>query len=172
MSSILNWNGKLKVPDALLRGHDEARAEIVRATTEGGRIAEAAWRVAELCLPHFEHEEKSIFPVLALLPYLQRGNLHPDMMDVMPLISDFSARQDALNDHHQSIMAAIEALLQAAHKEKNREVAEFAYTMRVHEKTEDEVIYPTVLLIGKYLQEKRPNLSKTPKFVSYQRDGS
>ena len=56
-------------------------------------------------------------------------------------------------------MAAIEDLLQAAHKEKNREFAEFAYTMRVHEKTEDEVIYPTVILIGKYLQEKLANLS-------------
>jgi hypothetical protein len=157
MSSILNWNGKLNVPDALLRGHDEARAELVRATMEGGRIAKAAKRVAQLCLPHFEHEEKSVFPVLALLPYLERGNLRPEMMDVMPLISDFKAKHDALNEHHQSILAAIEALLQAAHKEKNREFAELAYNMRVHERVEDEVIYPTVVLIGKYLQEKRPN---------------
>jgi hemerythrin-like domain-containing protein len=124
---------------------------------EGGRIAKAAKRVAQLCLPHFEHEEKSVFPVLALLPYLERGNLRPEMMDAMPLISDFRAKHDALNDHHQSILAAIEALLQAAHKEKNREFAEFAYNMRIHERVEDEVIYPTVVLIGKYLQEKRPN---------------
>ena len=157
MSTILNWNGKLSVPDALLRGHDEARAEFVRATMEGGRIAQAGKRVAQLCLPHFEHEERSVFPVLALLPHLERGNVQPEMMDVLPLISDFSARHDALNDHHQSILAAIEELLQAAHKEKNREFAEFAYTMRVHEKVEDEVIYPAVVLIGKYLQEKRAN---------------
>jgi hemerythrin superfamily protein len=157
MDLILDWNGKLIVPDALLRGHDETRAELVRATMEDGRIAEAARRVAELCLPHFEHEEKSVFPVLALLPYLERGNLRPEMMDVVPLISDFSAMHDELNDHHQSILAAIEALLQAAHKEKNREFAEFAYNLRVHERVEDEVIYPTVILIGKYLQEKRQN---------------
>src|SRR5476651_1703466 len=157
MSSILNWNGKLNAPDALLRGHDEARAELVRATMEGGRIAKAAKRVAQLCLPHFEHEERSVFPVLALLPYLERGNLRPEMMDVMPLISDFRAKHDTLNDHHQSILAAIEDLLQAAHMEKNREFAEFAYNMRIHERVEDEVIYPTVVLIGTYLQEKRPN---------------
>jgi hypothetical protein len=160
MSSTLEkWDGKLNVPKALLRGHDEARAELVRATMEGGRIAKAAKRVAELCLPHFEHEEKSVFPVLALLPYLEQGNLRPEMMDVMPLIFKFRAKHDALVDHHHLIMAAIEDLLQAAHKEKNREFAEFAYTMRVHEKTEDEVIYPTVVLIGKYLQEKLANLS-------------
>jgi hypothetical protein len=29
--------------------------------------------------------------------------------------------------------------------------------MRVHERIEDEVIYPTVVLIGKYLQEKLEN---------------
>jgi hypothetical protein len=157
MSSILRWNGKLDAPAALLRGHDEARAELVRATMQGGRIAQAAKHVAELCLPHFEHEEKSVFPVLALLPHLERGNLQPEMMDVMPLIFDFRAKHDALDDHHQLILAAIEELLQAAHKEKNREFAEFAYNMRVHERIEDEVIYPTIVLIGKYLQEKRPN---------------
>jgi hypothetical protein len=158
MGPILNmWNGKLNVPKGLLRGHDEARAELVRATMEGGRIAKAGKRVAELCLPHFEHEEKGVFPVLALLPYLEQGNLRPEMLDVMPLIHNFRAKHDAINDHHQLIVSAIEQLLQAAHKEKNREFAEFAYNMRVHERIEDEVIYPTIVLIGKYLQEKLAN---------------
>jgi len=157
MSSIFNWNGKLTVPNALRLGHDEARAELVRATMEGGRIAKAGKRVAQLCLPHFEHEEKSVFPVLALLPDLERGNVRPEMMDVMPLISDFRAKHDALDHHHQLIVSAIEELLQAAHKEKSREFAEFAYILRFHERIEDEVIYPTVVLIGKYLQEKLAN---------------
>ena len=156
MGPIFTWNGRLKltVPKALRSGHDEARAELVRATMEGGRIAKAAKRVAELCLPHFEHEEKSVFPVLALLPHLAPNNLRPEMMEVMPLISDFRAKHDAMNDHHQSILSAVEGLLQAAHKEKNREFAEFAYNLRVHETIEDEVIYPTVILIGDYLREK------------------
>jgi hypothetical protein len=157
MSPIFSWNGKLPVPNALLLGHDEARADFVRATMEGGRIAKAATRVAQLCLPHFEHEEATVFPILALLPHLERGNRRLEMMDVIPLISDFKARHDALYDHHQSIASAIEELLQAAHREKNREIAEFAYNLRVHERIEDEVIYPRVVLIGKYLQEKLAN---------------
>ncbi len=157
MGPILNWNGKLSVPGALLRGHDEARAQLVRATMEGGRIAKVGKRVAELCLPHFEHEEQCVFPVLALLPYLEQGNLRPEMMDVMPLILKFRAKHDALAEHHQLIASAIEDLLQAAHHEKSREFAEFAYAMRVHEKVEDEVIYPTVALIGRYLHEKLAN---------------
>lgn len=156
MNSIFSWNGKLKlsVPKGLRSGHDEARAEFARAMMEGGPIAKAATRAAELCLPHFEEEEKTVFPVLALLPYLARENVRPEMMDVMPLISEFSARRDALNDHHRSILAAIEALLQAAQTEHNREFAEFAYNLRVHDRIEVEVIYPTVILIGNYLREK------------------
>jgi hypothetical protein len=126
-------------------------------TMEGGRIAKAGKRVAELCLPHFEHEETSVFPILALLPHLAPEHLRPEMMDVMPLISAFRAKHDAVNEHHQSILVAIEELRQVAHKEKNREFAEFAYNLRVHESIEDEVIYPTVILIGNYLKEKFAN---------------
>lgn len=154
MGSIINWNGKLDVPKALQRDHDEARTEFVRAGTEGGRIARAGKRVAQLCLPHFEHEEKSVFPVLALLPYLVSENLQPEMMDVMPLISDLHAMQDAISDHHRAIVAAIDELMQAAHKQKNREFAEFAHNLKNHEDIEAEVIYPTVMLIGNYLREK------------------
>lgn len=157
MSSLFHWNGNLSVPNALRLGHDEARAELVRATMEEGPIAKAAKRLGLLCVPHFEREEKSVFPVLALLPDLTHGILRPEMMDVMPLISDFRARRDALNDHHQSILSAIGALLEAAHQEKNGEFVDFAYNLRVHEKIEDEVIYPTVILIGDYLREKFAN---------------
>jgi hypothetical protein len=54
----------------------------------------------------------------------------------------------------QSILAAIEESQHTADKEKNRKVGEFAYNLRIHEDLEDEVIYPAVILIGKYLQER------------------
>ena len=159
MSAILDRNGELKltVPEALRRSHDEARAQLVWANMERYPIAVAAKRVAKLCLPHFEYEEKTVFPVLALLPYLQRGEVQPEMIDVLPLISDFTAKHDALDHHHQSIRSAIEELLETARKEKNRLFAEFANNLRVHERVEDQVIYPTVVLIGRYLQEKLIN---------------
>ncbi len=156
MGSILNRNGELKltVPNALRRGHDEARAQLVWANMERDGIAAAAKHVGKLCLPHFEYEERTVFPVLALLPYLQRGEVLPEMADVLPLISDFTAKHDALERQHLSILSAIEALLEAAHKEKNRVFAEFANNLRIHERVEDEVIYPMVLVIGRNLEEK------------------
>lgn len=157
MSSAFKWIGNLNICKVLLRDHDEARAEIVQARMEGGRIADAAERVARLCLPHFEEEEKRVFPVLALLPDLKRGNLRPEMMDVLPLISDFKERHEALHDHHRSITSAIEALLEAANTEKNGDCIELAYRLRIHEWIEDEAIYPKVVLIGNYLQENFAN---------------
>jgi hypothetical protein len=147
-------NGLIKDPDALRLDHDEIRAELARATLEPGSIGTAAMRVARCCLPHFEHEEKAVFPALDLLHDLSLGNVRPEMADVLPLISEFSARHDALGDQHQSIISAVEALLQAANKEKNREIADFAYNLRLHERIEDEVIYPTVMLIGNYVRER------------------
>ena len=155
MDSTFHWNGNLNVPNALRGSHDEARAELVRATMEDGPIAEAAHRVARICLPHFEKEEKSVFPILGLLPELTQGILRPEMAEALPLISEFSLRHEkCLNTQHQSMLAAIEELLQAARREKNGEFVEFAYNMRAHEKIEDEVIYPMIMLIGNYLQEK------------------
>jgi hypothetical protein len=149
-----SWNGKLSVPSALLYDHDDVRAGFVRAKLEGGAIALASERVAQLCLPHFEYEEKSVFPVLGLLPYMSPGALRPEMMQVMPLISDFTIKHNALASDHESILAAIVGLLQAAHIRENREIAKFAYKLSVHEWIEDEVIYPTVALIGHYLRDK------------------
>jgi hypothetical protein len=154
MISILPWNGKLSIPEALRLAHDDVSAELVRATMERGPIAHAAMRVAKLCLPHFEREERMVFPALGILPDLARGNLRPEMLDVLPMIGEFSARQQEFDDQHRSIHSAIAALQQAAQREKNREFVEVAYNLTVHERIEDEVLFPMVLLIGKYLRAK------------------
>ena len=154
MGSTIPWNGRIHTPKSLRLSHDEARAEFVRGSMEGGRIGAAATRLAEVCLPHFEGEEKYAFPVLGLLPDLMKGLVRQEMADVLPLISDFSAKHEALDRQHESIKSAIDELLVASQREKNRDVAEFAYNMRVHERIEDEVIYPTIILIGNYLRAR------------------
>jgi hypothetical protein len=154
MNSKFQSQGMFRIPDALKFGHDDVRAELVRATSMPGRIGDAAERVAGLCLPHFAREEEMMFPVFGLLRELASGEVRPEMAEVLPLVSAFSAWHDALDAQHQAIAAAVHAMLLAAHKEDNREVAEFAYCLRIHERLEDEVIYPMVPLIGKYVQEK------------------
>jgi hypothetical protein len=147
-------NETFHIPESLRLGHDEFRAELVRATLETGAVGEAAKRVARLCLPHFEAEEKAVFPVFGLLHDLAFGDVRPEMAAILPLISRFSAWHDTLGHHHENIVSAVGELLEAAHKEENREMADFAYNLRVQERIADEVIYPTVLLIGNYIKER------------------
>ena len=154
MISIFQRHAKFDIPNALRRGHDDVRTKLVRAATETGPVTAAANRLAKLCLPHFRWEERTLFPALGLLPDLARGQVRPEMQKVLPMIAEFSARQDALNKRHRSILLAIEAFAQVAQRNNHREFAEFAYNMKVHEWIEDEVIFPIVFLIGKYLQER------------------
>jgi len=106
-----------------------------------------------LCLPHFEMEEQTIFPVFGLLEDLALHAVRPEMAKILPLISALSARREAMVQHHRLIMDAAAQLLRAARREKNGEFAEFAYNLTIHEKIDHEVIYPTLILIGKYIRQ-------------------
>jgi hypothetical protein len=154
MNPKLHWDGTLRMPQALKLGHDDVRAELLRATSVPGPIGEAAERVGNLCLPHFELEEATVFPAFAILRDLAAGEFDPDMALVLPLIADFDAMHQSLSEHHDAIESAVWTLLVAAHKEDNREVAEFAYCLRAHERLESDVIFPTVFLIRQHLQQK------------------
>jgi hypothetical protein len=80
--------------------------------------------------------------------------LRMEMMEAISLISEFSAMQEALAGNHQSIQDAFVELLRIAQSLKNREVARLASRLKIHESIEDEIIYPAVLLIGRYLRER------------------
>ena len=144
---------KLSAPDAMRLEHDEMRAQLVSASMEAGPIGDAARRVARLCVPHFEQEEKLVFPIFELLHSLALGDVQREAAAVLPLVSRFCARHDRLHRHHKSIVSAIGALLAAAHKEHNREIATFAQRLWLHERTEDAVIYPMATLAGNYVRE-------------------
>jgi len=67
MKSKLQGLSIFRILEAMRLGHDEMRAELVRATSVPGRIGEAASRVAELCLPHFGREEETVYPVFGMM---------------------------------------------------------------------------------------------------------
>jgi hypothetical protein len=163
VSPPVQWNGKLDVPAGLRIGHDQIRAGLVRATTDPGRVGKDALLVARLCLPHFEQEEKAVFPVLSLLRELAYGEVRPEMATILPLVIAFSEWQESLDKQHEVIAAAVESLLQTAHREGNREAAEVAYGLKVHERVEADAIYPAAALVGKYVREglKLPPISRS-----------
>ncbi len=154
MNSDHSLPRRFKTPEGLRLGHDDARAELVRVSSMDSFVGEAARFLARICLPHFEHEEKFVFPVFGLLPELALGRVRPEMAEALPLIASFGSWHETFDSQHQSIGAAVHALLTAGYKENNREAIEFGYCLRAHERMEHQVIFPTVFLIGKYVQEK------------------
>jgi hemerythrin-like domain-containing protein len=57
-------------------------------------------------------------------------------------------------EEHNEIVAALNDLIEIAKTEKKIEFVQFAEKLKLHAKTEEQVLYPTAILIGKYLKLK------------------
>jgi len=143
-------NGKSSIPEALRLDHADLCAALAGIAADPGPIGAAALRLARLCVPHFEQEEHVVFPVFGLLRDLATADVRPEMAELLPLISEFHASQ--VGREHQMIVAAVQALQQAARAEDCSQVLAFTNRLQDHERIEDEVIYPAVNLVGKYLR--------------------
>jgi hypothetical protein len=144
----------ITIPQPLKSEHDELHAELVKATNAGGKIAEAAKAVAALLHPHFIKEEAYALPPLGLLPLLAAGNITPEMSQVLPMTERLKAELPHMLQEHQAIVAALKTLADVAEQEQQTEYARFAEKLMLHAQTEEDVLYPTAILIGEYLKLK------------------
>lgn len=147
----------LQVPKSLKLEHEELHAELLLATKEPGETGEAAKVVAKLMHPHFVKEEEYALPPLGLLSRLAKGDVTEDMRAAIALTDRLKADLPAMLEEHQAIVGALRHLDAAARKEGKEQYAEFAQKLMLHAQTEEEVSYPTAILIGEYL---KLNLSK------------
>lgn len=145
---------KFLIPEPLKAEHAELHAELVDATTAGGRVGEAAKAVATRLHPHFVREEEIALPPLGLLATLAQGAIDPDMADVLRLTDKLEAELADILAEHKEIVAALRHLVAAAEAEKKPEHARFAEKLMLHARTEEEVLYPAAVLIGRYVKLK------------------
>lgn len=143
---------KLTIPHPLKLEHEELHEQLRRATRESGGLSEAAKAVAKLMHPHFVKEEEYALPPLGLLPLLAQGQVTPDMAAVLPMTDKLKAELGEMLAEHKSIVAALRRLADVAKRENKPEYAEFADKLILHAQTEEEVSYPTAILIGEYLK--------------------
>jgi hypothetical protein len=145
---------KFEIPRPLKREHEELHDMLRKATKEPGELGEAANAVAKLMHPHFLKEEEYALPPLGLLHDLARGKVTPDMRDVLEMTDRLKANLDQMLEEHKLIVAALVKLSAAAKKAGKREYAKFADALMLHAQTEEEVSYPTAILIGEYVKDK------------------
>lgn len=145
-----------QLPPALKAEHEELHGELLRATKTGGRTGEAAEAVAKLMHPHFVKEEEYALPTLGLLGPLSKGKIEPDMAEALKMTEKLEAEMPQMLAEHKDIVVALQRLIEAAKAETLLEYARFAEKLMAHARPEEEVSYPTALLIGRYLKIALP----------------
>jgi hemerythrin-like domain-containing protein len=139
--------------------HEELHGQLVKATKEGGKVSEAAKAVADVLHPHFEKEEEYALPPLGLLSSLlseqEEDKITQEMKNDAILMTDkLKADLSNMIEEHNEIVAALNNLIDVSKNENKIEFVQFAEKLKLHAKTEEQVLYPTAILIGKYLKLK------------------
>jgi hemerythrin-like domain-containing protein len=158
---------ELKIPESLELEHEELHEQLYKGIKEGGKVGEAARAVADILHPHFEKEEEYALPPLGLLSSLLseeqeqgegRGGgskLTQEMKNnVIAMTDKLKSDLPHMIEEHNEIVAALNNLIQIAKIENKTELVQFAEKLKLHAKTEEQVLYPTAILIGKYLKLK------------------
>lgn len=143
---------EFEIPRSLKVEHEELHAELVEATRAPGKTGEAARAVARFLHPHFEKEEEYALPPLGLLQALARDEVTPEMAEVLPLADKLKAELDQMLEEHKGIVLALENLIDAAKQENAPKHVRFAEKLMLHARTEEEVSYPTAILVGEYVR--------------------
>ena len=143
------------IPKSLKIEHEELHEELTKATSKDGKIGDAAKTVANVLHPHFVKEEEYALPPLGLLPLISKEKVTTEMADVLKMTEKLKADLHHMLEEHKSIVAALKVLTEASRKEKKAEYERFADKLILHAQNEEEVLYPTALLIGEYLKLKK-----------------
>lgn len=146
--------GEFEIPAAMAMEHEELHASLARLVAAGGQTGEAAKEVAAVLDPHFANENSYALPPLGLLVPLSQGQFDCGMTGVLKMTDKLEASMPEMLTEHKEITAALARLAAAANAENNEEGEQFAEALTAHAAGEEEITYPTALLIGLYVKEK------------------
>lgn len=144
---------ELKIPESLQKRHEAFHAEFVKATKEGGKVGDAARAIEKLATAHFA-KAKDVFPPLGLLPRLAEGKVTPEMGGAVTTAAKLRAGLPQIRRDHRELVAGLKKLAEAAKDEGKTDYVRFAEQLILHIQEEDEILYPTVLLIGDYVKRE------------------
>lgn len=138
----------IRIPESMRAEHGSIHAALVRATELPGPVGIAARELAAILHPHFVREEEIALPPLGLLAPLARGEVTPDMRNVLPMTDALRAELPRMLEEHVAIRAATMRLAAVARAENNAAVMELAESLRLHAQSEEELFYPAAVLVG------------------------
>ena len=142
----------LAIPASLQQEHEDLHVELRRATQAEGEVGEAAQALARLMHPHFVKENELALPPLGLLAELARGEPIGDMEQVLALTDRLESELPAMLQEHQAIVGALQQLRRVAEEAGRMDIVDFAQRLALHARTEEEVMYPAALLVGRFVR--------------------
>lgn len=138
---------ELKMPDSLRKRHEAFHAEFTEATKDEGKVGDAARAIEKLATAHFA-KAKDVFPPLGLLPRLAEGKVTPEMREAVKIAEKLRADLPQIRRDHHELIAGLKKLGEAAKVEGKTDYVRFVERLTLHIQEEEEVLYPTVLLVG------------------------
>lgn len=143
---------KISIPYSMQAEHEALHSDLEKAIASGGETGAAAKVVAHVLHAHFESEEKYALPPLGLLPALAEGKISHEMTQVLEMTDTLKAELPRMLEEHKVIVDALQKLIKAASQEQKTEHVHFAEKLMLHARNEEEVAYPTAILIGEYVR--------------------
>ncbi len=93
-------------------------------------------------------------PPLGLLVALAQDKFEPGMAEVLKMTDKLEAELPTMLAEHKDIVAALNKLIEAAKAENRPDVVHFAEKLMLHAEAEEQVAYPTAILVGRYVKQK------------------
>lgn len=148
---------KPKIPKSIKNGHENLCTELQAITALGGNIGETAKHLEDVMYKHFQKEEEYALPPLGFLLALSEGSWEIDSEAAIKMADRLQSKLSELKEEHTQISKALQNLKMVAEAEGEISAKQFVKDLTLHVDIEDQVLYPTTILIGNYLKNLRHN---------------
>jgi hypothetical protein len=143
---------RLSTPKSILRDHQKLHQELERFASEQTVIGELSQCLERILEKHITKEEEFALPPLSLLSKLYVYHHNIDMSEGAAMAKKLKHYyQDMLNDH-KIITQQSEKLKEEASTKNRKDVITAIEKLLAHVQLEEEVLYPTTIVIGKYIK--------------------
>lgn len=157
-NTITQFQEKPEVPVSIKKEHQYLLDKIQKLTLIPDSTGFMAIKLNDLMQHHFSEEEDYVLPPLGLLNMLANGKIPEQSHEIILLTEKLKSQLSHMNVEHQMIKAYFDELLQVATMDNRTEIIEFEKEVLKHAIIEEEVFFPTAILIGEYLKLKsNPN---------------
>lgn len=140
------------IPLPLKEEHEALHRRLRHAGEADGEVGEHARALARLMHPHFIKEDQIALPPLGLLVDLAADEPTTGMAGVLDLTDRLEAELPAMLEEHRLIATALRQLEAAAQRAGRSDIVDFTQDLARHARTEEAVMYPAAVLVGRIVR--------------------